>query len=143
MKATVIGSGMMGHGIAVTLALGGVEATILSRTEEGANRGVETARQQLVLLETNGLTTAEKNRWALETIKGSTAFDESVAEAELVIESTPEDMEFKQQLFAQLDTVAQPTAVLASNTSGLSISMIAKLCLYPERVLTTHFWNPA
>jgi len=142
MKATVIGSGMMGPGIAATLALGGVQPTILSRTDEGARKGLETARQQLMLLETNGLTTAEKSSWALENITASTNFEESVSEAELVIESAPEDMTFKQELFARLDTVAKPTAVLASNTSGLSITMIAKLCLYPERVLTTHFWNP-
>jgi 3-hydroxybutyryl-CoA dehydrogenase len=133
---------MMGPGIALTLALGGVETTILSRTEEGAAKGLETARKQLMLLETNGLTTAEKSNWALEHITAHTGFEDSIAMADLVIESAPENMAFKQDLFARLDAIAKPEAVLASNTSGLSITTIAERCTLPERVLTTHFWNP-
>ena len=142
MNATVIGSGMMGPGIAVTLALGGVKAAILSRTEEGAAKGLATARQQLALLETNGLTTTEKSQWALENITTSTSFDDAISNADLVIESAPENMGFKQDLFARMDAIAKPGAVLASNTSGLSITAIAERCTRPERVLTTHFWNP-
>ena len=142
MNATVIGSGMMGPGIAMTLALGGVKAAILSRTEEGAAKGLATARQQLALLETNGLTTTEKSQWALENITTSTNFDGAISNADLVIESAPENMAFKQDLFARMDAIAKPGAVLASNTSGLSITAIAERCTRPERVLTTHFWNP-
>ncbi len=142
MNATVIGSGMMGPGIAVTLALGGVKAAILSRTGEGAAKGLATARQQLALLEANGLATAEKSQWALENITASTDFDDAISSADLVIESAPENMAFKQDLFARMDAIAKPGAVLASNTSGLSITAIAERCIRPERVLTTHFWNP-
>ncbi len=142
MNATVIGSGMMGPGIAVTLALGGVKATILSRTQEGAAKGLAVARQQLALLETNGLASAEKSQWALENITASTDFDDAISTADLVIESAPENMSFKQDLFARMDAIAKPGAVLASNTSGLSITAIAERCVRPERVLTTHFWNP-
>ncbi len=142
MNATVIGSGMMGPGIAVTLALGGVKAAILSRTGEGAAKGLTTARQQLALLEANGLATAEKSQWALENITASTDFDDAISSADLVIESAPENMAFKQDLFARMDAIAKPGAVLASNTSGLSITAIAERCTRPERVLTTHFWNP-
>src|SRR5204863_2617877 len=70
------------------------------------------------------------------------AFDETVARADLVVESAPENMEFKQNLFAHLDSIAKPNAVLTSNTSGLSITAIASRCNRPVRVLTTHFWNP-
>src|SRR5204863_5511398 len=70
------------------------------------------------------------------------AFDETVARADLVVESAPENMEFKQNLFAHLDSIAKPNAVLTSNTSGMSITAIASRCSRPERVLTTHFWNP-
>jgi len=142
MNATVIGSGMMGPGIAVTLALGGVQAVILSRTEEGAAKGLSAARQQLALLETHGLATAEKSRWALDNVTASTHFDVAISNADLVIESAPENMAFKQDLFAQMDALAKPEAILASNTSGLSITAIAERCTRPERVLTTHFWNP-
>jgi 3-hydroxybutyryl-CoA dehydrogenase len=136
--AAVIGSGMMGPGIALTLALGGLRTTILSRTREGADKGLAAARAQLDLLTANGL--ADPGRVA--PIDASTAFDQTVAGVDLVIESAPENMEFKQALFARLDALARPGAVLASNTSGLSITAIARECARPERVLTTHFWNP-
>jgi 3-hydroxybutyryl-CoA dehydrogenase len=140
--AAVIGTGMMGPGIAGTLALGGVRATILSRTEEGAAKGLAAARGQLRLLEENGLADPARAARALELVDAASAFDPTIARVDLVIESAPENMEFKQKLFAHMDSIAKPDAVLASNTSGLSITAIASLCSRPERVLTTHFWNP-
>jgi len=137
--AAVIGTGMMGPGIAVTLALGGLRTRILSRTEQGARQGLEKARAQMRLLEENGLTAA---RTAPGELTAGADFDSTVAASGLVIESTPENMEFKQDLFAAMDSIAQPAAVLASNTSGLSITEVASKCGRPERVLTTHFWNP-
>jgi 3-hydroxybutyryl-CoA dehydrogenase len=95
-----------------------------------------------MLLETNGLTSVEKSNWALENITTSIDFDDAIANADLVVESAPENMVFKQDLFARMDAIAKPGAVLASNTSGLSITAIAERCTRPERVLTTHFWNP-
>jgi 3-hydroxybutyryl-CoA dehydrogenase len=65
-----------------------------------------------------------------------------VNRVDLVIESIPENMDVKQKLFARLDAAADKSAILASNTSGLSITAIASRCRRPERVLTTHFWNP-
>lgn len=132
----------MGPGIALTLALGGVRATILSRGEDSARAGLDKARQQLGVLEQHGLARPETAGRALGLLSASTAFDAAVAAADLVIESAPESMDFKQDLFARLDAIALPEAVLASNTSGLSITAIATRCRRPERVLTTHFWNP-
>ncbi len=141
-NAAVIGTGMMGPGIALTLALGGVRATILSRNRENALQGLEKAWAQTRLLEENGLASADRAARARDLLGASTAFDETVARADLVIESAPEDMAFKQELFARMDGLSGPDAVLASNTSGLSITAIASACRHPERVLTTHFWNP-
>src|SRR5437870_720521 len=141
-SAAVIGTGMMGPGIAGTLALGGVRATILSRSEEGACKGFEDARRQIRLLEENGLADSARAMLAMDLLDFSTLFDSTVARVDLVIESAPENMEFKQNLFAHMDSIAKPEAVLASNTSGLSITAIASRCSRPERVLTTHFWNP-
>jgi len=140
--AAVIGTGMMGPGIAGSLALGGVRATILSRTEEGAAKGVETARAQLRILAENGLQELVNVRDAFDRLDGSCAFDRTVENVDLVIESAPENMELKQKMFSHMDAVASRTAVLATNTSGLSITAIATRCRHPERVLTTHFWNP-
>lgn len=133
---------MMGPGIAVTLALGRVRATILGRTEESAGRGLDAARTQLQLLEDKGLAAPDKAAWAREHLDARAGYEEAVAAADLVVESAPENMEFKQRLFAGLEEMARPDAVLASNTSGLSITAIASRCRNPERILTTHFWNP-
>ena len=140
--AAVIGTGMMGPGIALTLALGGWRATILSRREESAAHGLEKARAQAALLAECELADGDCAARAVDLLAASTVFDQTVAGAELVIESGPEEMAFKQELFARLDRTAQPHALLASNTSGLSITEIAERCRRPERVLTAHFWNP-
>jgi 3-hydroxybutyryl-CoA dehydrogenase len=127
-KAAVIGTGMMGPGIAATLALGGLDVTILSRSASGAAAGVEQARQMA--------------GEAGSRITGSTDMEHVVAGVDIVIESAPEEMKFKQKLFQYLDGVAPAHAALCSNTSGLSITEIQSLCRNPGRVLTTHFWNP-
>ena len=132
----------MGPGIALTLALGGVRSTILGRTAESAAAGLDRAHGQSRVLLDNELIPSERIARALEILDSSCDFDRAVAAADLVVESAPEDMEFKQELFAKLDAATRPSAVLASNTSGLSITAIASRCTRPERVLTTHFWNP-
>jgi 3-hydroxybutyryl-CoA dehydrogenase len=140
--AAVIGTGMMGPGIAVTLALGGVRTTILSRTGAGAAQGLAKAHELLQVLEGAGLSSAVESARAAALVSGSSAFDETIAASDLVVESGPEKMAWKQELFARMDRLTRPTAVLASNTSGLSITAIASQCAHPERVVTTHFWNP-
>ena len=133
---------MMGPGIALTLALGGLRTRILSRSSENAVRGLEKARAQARLLAENDLADPVRISQAGELLSATTDFDEAIAAAGLVIESAPEDLPFKRELFARLDSVAGARALLASNTSGLSITAIAEGCRRPERVLTAHFWNP-
>jgi len=142
MRAAVVGTGMMGPGIAMTLTLGGVEAVILGRTVESAAAGLAAARRQFELLEANGLVTGEQAAFSAANLRASAAFEVEVAAADLVIESGPENLPFKQELFERLDSLTAPAALLTSNTSGLSITAIAERCQRPERVMTTHFWNP-
>jgi 3-hydroxybutyryl-CoA dehydrogenase len=140
--AAVIGTGMMGPGIACRLACGGIRTTLISRTEDGAKRGLQKAWAMLDLLEDHGLIEESTAGLAEDLLKARASLPESVADAGLVIESAPENMEFKQQLFAELEGLVPAGCVLASNTSGLSITAIASRCERPERTLTTHFWNP-
>lgn len=140
--AAVLGTGMMGPGIASTLALGGVEVRIVSRTRDGAAKGMESARLGLSVLAANGLLTPAQATAALARLSATEHLEEAVRDVDLVIESAPENMDFKQALFARLDALTRPDAVLASNTSGLSITAIGSRCTRPERVVTTHFWNP-
>jgi len=140
--AAVIGTGMMGPGIAGALALGGLQATILGRSEESAAKGLAAARTQLRILADNALAEMIEVREAFDRLTASSMFDRTVGNADLVIESVPENMDLKQKLFGRMDSIANKFAVLASNTSGLSITAIASRCRHPERVLTAHFWNP-
>ncbi len=119
----------MGPGIAATLAQGGLEVTLLSRHADSAEAGLAKARQAA------GPEHAGR-------IECSTDVDKVVAGIDLLIESAPEDMDFKKKLLAHLDAVAPVHAALCTNTSGLSVTEIQSLCRHPERVLTTHFWNP-
>ena len=141
-SAAVIGTGMMGPGIAVTLAVGGLPVTILSRKEEGAQKGLEKARDILASLAQNELVPGDQVEAIGARLSASTALDEVTAKVDLIVESAPENLGFKQQLFAHLDRFARPSTVLTSNTSGISITAIATPCRHPERILTTHFWNP-
>lgn len=140
--ASVVGTGMMGPGIGLTLAMGGIRVTLLSRTPDGVVQGLKKAMAQGEVLTVSRLAETAEVEQALELMSGSTDFDESVAGADLVVESGPEDLGWKRELFTRMDSLAPPEAVLASNTSGLSITAIASGCARPERVVTTHFWNP-
>ena len=75
-------------------------------------------------------------------LAASDSFDATVAAADLVIESVYEDLELKRGIFEKLDRAAPLSTILTSNTSGLSITAITSRCTHPERILTTHFWNP-
>ncbi len=141
-EAVVVGTGTMGPGIAAVLALGGAQTTIVSRSTEGAQRGVWQARTLLQQLRDNQLADAAAVNDTMPRLRGSAGLTGAVATAQFVVESIVEDMDLKKELFARLDRAAPPTAILASDTSGLSITEIAKATQRPQRVLTTHFWNP-
>jgi 3-hydroxybutyryl-CoA dehydrogenase len=141
-SAAVLGTGMMGPGIAAVLAVGGLETTIVSRSLAGAAKGLEQAKKRVAVLLENELISPEAARQATEGLSTSADRDETAAEVDLFIESGPENLAWKQELFASLDAASRPDAILASNTSGLSITAIAERTRHPERVLTTHFWNP-
>lgn len=132
----------MGPGIAMTLTLGGVEAAIVGRTPESAAAGLAMAHRQLRLLAANDIVSDEQRIFSESQLRATSDFEGEVAAADIVIESAPENLAFKQELFKRMDAQARPDAILTSNTSGLSITAIASGCAHPERVMTTHFWNP-
>ncbi len=141
--AVVMGTGMMGPGISATLALGGVDTTLLSRSIDSAEKGIVEAERLIDFLQTNQLVDGPEAAAAKLRLHVSADMNQAVQHTDIVIESLPEEMSFKQQVFRELDEATQPETVLASNTSGLSITAIASLCTkHPERVMTTHFWNP-
>lgn len=142
LRAVVVGTGMMGPGIAATLAAGGIGTCLVSRTTESAEEGLLQAKGLLSTLEKQGLVSPAQLATGLRSLSRSTDLAAEVAKTDLVVESIPEDLALKQRFFQRLARVAPMKAILASNTSGISISAIAEECDHPERILTTHFWNP-
>ena len=142
LRAVVVGTGMMGPGIAATLAAGGIDTCLVSRKADSANEGLLQAKSLSTTLEKQGLLSSAQMATALKSLSCSSDLDAHVVSADLVVESIPEDLPLKQRFFQRLASVASPKAILASNTSGISISAIAEGCEHPERILTTHFWNP-
>jgi 3-hydroxybutyryl-CoA dehydrogenase len=140
-RVAVAGTGMMGPGIAATFALAGKDAVIVSRTAEGAAKGVATALGLIATLAKNGLADPAQAQAAQGRFSTSHNPEEAVRSVQLFVESIAENLAIKQEYFARLDAAA-PDTILCSNTSGISITEIAAKCRKPERVLTTHFWNP-
>jgi 3-hydroxybutyryl-CoA dehydrogenase len=140
-RVAVAGTGMMGPGIAATFALAGKDAVIVSRTADGAAKGVATAQGLIATLAKNGLADGTQAKAAQGRFSTSHDPEEAVRSVELFVESIAENLAIKQEYFARLDAAASDT-ILCSNTSGISITEIAAKCRKPERVLTTHFWNP-
>jgi 3-hydroxybutyryl-CoA dehydrogenase len=141
-QATVVGTGMMGPGIAAVLALAGIRTHLVSRTRERADQGLNQSLHLIDQLVENELAETDRAQ-AAKSLLGATAdLDSTLKSTRLVIESIPEILTLKQEFFQHLDKVANQNAILASNTSGISISSIAARAKNPQRILTTHFWNP-
>jgi enoyl-CoA hydratase / 3-hydroxyacyl-CoA dehydrogenase len=149
-KAAVVGAGTMGGQIAQTIAAAGVPVVLKDIDEALVQAGLAEARgvteAQAAKLVERGKLTSEQARELVEEIvgriHGSTAY-ERFGEVDFVIEAVPEKMEIKQQVFAQLDAATPSHAILASNTSSLSITEIGDATLRPEKVVGFHYFYPA
>lgn len=141
-KAVVTGSGQMGPGIAYTLASVGIATEIFGRTGESAERGLEAFVKILEVLSRERCLEAERVEPLKKLVSGTTDLEAAVGDADLVIESIPENLELKQKFFARIEKACSADTILTSNTSGLPATSIAKLLEHPQRFAVTHFWNP-
>ena len=141
-KAAIVGAGTMGGGIAMALANAGIAVLIKDTTQEALDRGLATVRR-------NYSNSVAKGRFSQEVMDQRMALihpqlDYSgFAQVDIVIEAAFESMAVKKQLFAEIDKVAGPDCVLATNTSTLDIDEIASVTSRPEMVIGTHFFSPA
>ncbi|KYH29192.1 MULTISPECIES: 3-hydroxyacyl-CoA dehydrogenase family protein [Clostridium] len=138
----VLGTGTMGHGIALLSAMAGLNVTMYGRSDESLNRGFTNIKVSLNRLKDEGRITEEESLRVLNRIKGVKTLEEAAKGAEFIIESLAENLELKQQVFGKLDELCNKEIILATNTSGLSPSAIAKNLKNPERLVVAHFWNP-
>ena len=141
-NVTVVGAGTMGNGIAHVLAQHGRDVTLVDLAPEALERALATVARNLARqVAKERLTRAEADA-ALARISTATELDRAAAGADLVVEVASEDEAVKRSLFARLDAAAPPAAVLASNTSSISITRLAAATTRPDRVVGMHFMNP-
>jgi len=140
-RVAVIGAGTMGHGIAQVAAMAGYDVDLLDAANELASRGVERIRTNLDEgIRRQKLTMAEREA-ALGRIRAGAELSRT-AEADIVIEAVPEREEVKAAVFAQVAPHLRRDAILATNTSSLSITELQERTPHPERFIGLHFFNP-
>jgi 3-hydroxybutyryl-CoA dehydrogenase len=138
----VLGAGTMGGGIAQVSAMAGYEVALFDADAAQIERGLGRIRDTLEKGVARGKVEPDQRESTLARLRPAGSTAEAVAAADLVIEAVPERMELKRAVFAEIGAAAPAHAVLASNTSSLSISEIASATERPERVVGLHFFNP-
>jgi len=141
-KAAVIGAGTMGGGIAMSFANAGIPVLLTDSTQEALERGLKKLRDNYAATVSRGRLKQEDMDKRMGLIKGSTRLEDA-RDADIVVEAVFERMDVKQELFAKLDAIAKPGAILATNTSTLDVNKIAAATKRPQDVIGTHFFSPA
>jgi 3-hydroxybutyryl-CoA dehydrogenase len=141
-RVAVLGAGTMGNGIAQVCAMAGYAVALHDPQPGAVERALGAIRGNLDKGVERGKVTAETRDTALANLREAAELARAASGADLVIEAVPERMELKTQIFAELDRAAPPHAILATNTSSLSVSRIAAATGRAERVIGLHFFNP-
>ena len=141
-SVAVLGCGTMGGGIAMSFANVNIPVVILENDQESLDKGMELIKNNYYKTVSKGRLTREKADKRISNISGSTDYN-VIKDADIVIEAVFEDMSLKKKVFKQIDGIAKPGCILASNTSTLDIDEIASATQRPNDVIGTHFFSPA
>ncbi len=141
-KICVLGAGTMGAGIAQAFAAKGYEVIVRDIKDEFVQKGLGMIEKNIRKLATKGKITEEAAEEILSRVSGTTELS-LLDDVDLIIEAAVENMEIKKQIFKELDEVCKPEAILATNTSSLSITEIATATKRVDKVIGLHFFNPA
>lgn len=139
---SVIGSGTMGNGIAHIFAQNGYQVSLIDINAGALEKAIQTISKNMDRQVSKGLLSEQQKTDALGRIKTFTVLAEGVSNADLVVEAATENMAIKLDLFRQLDAASPNHAILATNTSSISITKIAAVTKRPEKVIGMHFMNP-
>jgi enoyl-CoA hydratase/3-hydroxyacyl-CoA dehydrogenase len=142
-KVAVMGAGDMGYGIAEVALLAGYKVAMRDIEQRFVDKGLSRIKESLDKLVEKQKITADNQKAMLGNIKTFVDIAESVKDADFVIEAVPEIMDLKKQVFQALDKAAPKHAILASNTSNMSITEVAAVTNRPQQVVGVHFFNPA
>jgi len=141
-KVSVVGSGIMGHGIGQTLALGGYEVTLNDISDELLEKAIRQIRSDLDTFVEFGIATPEETSKALSRIRTDKNLKMAVRESDFVVEALPEVMDLKKRILKEMDEYCFPHTIIASNTSGLSLTEMASGINRVDKVVIAHWWNP-
>ena len=141
-RVVVIGAGPMGHGIAGQAARFGYDVVLNDVDDDRVQKGLAAIEGVFRMGVEKGKVSAADADAARARLKGESALEVAVTNADLVVEAVPENMELKRALFARVEAAAPATAILGTNTSSLSITEIAAAIRTPARVVGLHFFNP-
>ncbi len=142
-KVTVLGAGLMGHGIAqVAAQIGKYEVNLRDIEQRFVDSGMNMMKDSLQRFVKKGQLTEEEARNIMARIHPTLELKEAVSNADLIIEAVPENLELKKSTFHEIDTHAPTHAIIASNTSSVSITEMASATKRPEKVCGMHFFNP-
>ena len=140
--AAVIGAGTMGGGIAMNFANAGIPVTVVETSQDALERGLGVVRNNYAATVAKGRLDQAAMDKRMDLIKGTLDLA-AVKDADVIIEAVFEEMAIKKEVFAKLDKLAKPGAVLATNTSSLDVNTIAQQTGRPQDVIGTHFFSPA
>jgi 3-hydroxybutyryl-CoA dehydrogenase len=138
----VIGSGTMGNGIAHVFAQYGYKVSLIDISEDALKKAMATIDKNLSRQVEKGAITAEVKQKALSNLTTSTSVRDGIGQADLIVEAATENIDLKLKIFKDMDEVAKPSAILATNTSSISITKIASVTNRPAQVIGMHFMNP-
>lgn len=142
MNISVIGSGTMGNGIAHVFAQTGFAVSLIDISQPALDKAIATIGKNLDRIVAKGNLTEEGKQKTLANIKTFTSIEEGAKNADLVVEAATENLELKLNIFRELDKFCKAEAILASNTSSISITKIASVTKRPQQVIGMHFMNP-
>jgi 3-hydroxybutyryl-CoA dehydrogenase len=137
----IIGAGTMGSGIAQVCASAGLDVILTDVNEAIVEKAIATIARNLDRLVAKGKLSAVDKETALGHMKCSTSYD-ALAPADMVLEAAPENLEVKRTILKQIDRLIRPDAIVASNTSSVSITKLAAVVSHPDRFIGMHFFNP-
>ncbi|MGM7702561.1 3-hydroxyacyl-CoA dehydrogenase family protein [Pseudalkalibacillus sp. Hm43] len=142
-KIGVIGAGLMGNGIAQAMAMKGKQVILQDINEEALAKAQSKIEKSLSRLEKAGHIQRDDVTNTLSNITTTLVIEQACKDRDLIIEAVPENLQLKKTIFEQLDRFASPDAILATNTSELSVTSIASATNRPDRVIGMHWFNPA
>ncbi len=139
---SVIGSGTMGNGIAHVFAQYGYKVSLIDISTDALNKALNTIQKNLSRQVEKGTINEEQKNQAIQNITTSSDMSKGVENAELIVEAATENVDLKLKIFRELDEYTSGSAILATNTSSISITKIGSVTNHPENVVGMHFMNP-